>query len=142
MQHSMARTLSRPLAGIIEDIEREDDAEGYEDAFGDLTMGRKRAEHGRRAPLAPEVLRSMWTADLYAARADAGFECLQPTFPDAIEAVRDLLCASCPLTGLCTTIREREGALGAYAPAVADDLAAHRNTIRGVQPALGWGEAA
>jgi hypothetical protein len=30
MQHSMTRTASRPIAGIIDDIEREDDSKGYE----------------------------------------------------------------------------------------------------------------
>ena len=30
MQHSMTRTPPRPTAGIIDDIEREDDAKGYE----------------------------------------------------------------------------------------------------------------
>ncbi|MER7112234.1 hypothetical protein [Streptomyces sp. NPDC000229] len=30
MQHSMARPVARPIAGIIDDIEREDDSKGYE----------------------------------------------------------------------------------------------------------------
>lgn len=30
MQHSMTRTAAQPRAGIIDEIEREDDAEGYE----------------------------------------------------------------------------------------------------------------
>jgi hypothetical protein len=30
MQHSMTRTAAQPRAGIIDDIEREDDAKGYE----------------------------------------------------------------------------------------------------------------
>ncbi len=30
MQHSMTRTAPQPRAGIIDDIEREDDAKGYE----------------------------------------------------------------------------------------------------------------
>lgn len=30
MQHSMTRTAPQPTAGIIDDIEREDDAKGYE----------------------------------------------------------------------------------------------------------------
>lgn len=30
MQHSMTRTTAQPRAGIIDDIEREDDAKGYE----------------------------------------------------------------------------------------------------------------
>ncbi|MEV5242957.1 hypothetical protein AB0K89_28170 [Streptomyces cinnamoneus] len=30
MQHSMARIAPRPWAGIIDDLEREDDAKGYE----------------------------------------------------------------------------------------------------------------
>ncbi|MFD0033030.1 hypothetical protein ACFVJK_33105 [Streptomyces sp. NPDC127172] len=30
MQLSMTRTASRPTAGIIDDIEREDDSKGYE----------------------------------------------------------------------------------------------------------------
>ncbi|MCP3771252.1 hypothetical protein NLY10_32185 [Streptomyces sp. MAR25Y5] len=30
MQHSMTRTAAQPRAGIIDDIEREDDDQGYE----------------------------------------------------------------------------------------------------------------
>lgn len=30
MQHSMTRTAPQPRAGIIDDIEREDDSKGYE----------------------------------------------------------------------------------------------------------------
>ncbi len=30
MQHSMTRTAAQPQAGIIDDIEREDDSKGYE----------------------------------------------------------------------------------------------------------------
>ena len=30
MQHSMTRTTAQPRAGIIDDIEREDDSKGYE----------------------------------------------------------------------------------------------------------------
>lgn len=30
MQHSMARGSVKPTAGIVDDIEREDDAKGYE----------------------------------------------------------------------------------------------------------------
>ncbi|MBK3557243.1 MULTISPECIES: hypothetical protein [Streptomyces] len=30
MQHSMTRGAARPTAGIIDDIEREDDSKGYE----------------------------------------------------------------------------------------------------------------
>ncbi|GGM19849.1 hypothetical protein GCM10010129_75200 [Streptomyces fumigatiscleroticus] len=30
MQHSMTRTAAQPRAGIIDDIEEEDDAQGYE----------------------------------------------------------------------------------------------------------------
>jgi hypothetical protein len=30
MQHSMTRTAAQPWAGIIDDIEREDDDQGYE----------------------------------------------------------------------------------------------------------------
>jgi hypothetical protein len=30
MQHSMTRTAAKPRAGIIDDIEREDDSKGYE----------------------------------------------------------------------------------------------------------------
>ncbi|MGW6358506.1 hypothetical protein ACWFR5_25855 [Streptomyces sp. NPDC055092] len=30
MQNSMTRTAARPTAGIVDDIEREDDAKGYE----------------------------------------------------------------------------------------------------------------
>ncbi|CQR59404.1 hypothetical protein (plasmid) [Streptomyces leeuwenhoekii] len=30
MQHSMTRTEAQPQAGIIDDIEREDDSKGYE----------------------------------------------------------------------------------------------------------------
>lgn len=30
MQHSMTRTAAQPQAGIIDEIEREDDAKGYE----------------------------------------------------------------------------------------------------------------
>ena len=30
MQHSMTRTAAQPQAGIIDDIEREDDSRGYE----------------------------------------------------------------------------------------------------------------
>lgn len=30
MQHSMTRTTAQPRAGIIDDIEREDDDQGYE----------------------------------------------------------------------------------------------------------------
>ena len=30
MQNSMARTAVQPTAGIVDDIEREDDAKGYE----------------------------------------------------------------------------------------------------------------
>ncbi len=30
MQHSMTRTVAQPQAGIIDDIEREDDSKGYE----------------------------------------------------------------------------------------------------------------
>lgn len=30
MQHSMTRTVAQPQAGIIDDIEREDDSRGYE----------------------------------------------------------------------------------------------------------------
>lgn len=30
MQHSMTRTVPQPRAGIIDEIEREDDAKGYE----------------------------------------------------------------------------------------------------------------
>ena len=30
MQHSMTRTTAQPQAGIIDDIEREDDSKGYE----------------------------------------------------------------------------------------------------------------
>jgi len=30
MQHSMTRTTAQPRAGVIDDIEREDDSKGYE----------------------------------------------------------------------------------------------------------------
>ena len=106
-----------PSLSVIDDIEDEDNAAGYEDRS---------------------------TPDLYLSRATSAYECLLPTQPNATSTTRQQLCASCPLAGLCAEIAARETfspaalsapADAAPAPAV-DELAARRSP--GIRPALIW----